>query len=925
MRKIKYLFIIALAAGRPAAAQELGLDPAVRTGKLANGFTYFIRHNEEPKHRVIFYLANKVGSVLENEGQRGLAHFMEHMSFNGTTHFPKSELVDYLQKAGVRFGADLNAYTSFDETVYQLPLPADRPDVLAHGLQIMRDWAQEATLDPVEIDKERGVVLEEKRLGKGAQERMQRQYWPAIFNHSRYAERLPIGTDEVLNNFKPEAIREFYRDWYRPDLQALIVVGDVEVEAMEALIKAKFGDLKNPVKERERTAFTVPLTGRNQFLALTDKEMTATVAEVIIKHPGTVVRTAGDYRAAIMRSLFDRLLAQRYAELSRQADPPYIQGGGGIGHFTGGLDQFSVSVTAKPGELERGFKALWREAERLKRFGFTATELERVRQGYLNALLAGQKEKDKTGSDSYVREYLAYFLKGTAAPGIDAEVGLVKKDLPAITLGELNALAAQYITDTDRDILVLAPEKDKGSLPDEAAINNWLAAVAAEPLEAYKDEVSSLPLLIKPPVAGKVINESTGQGLTTWTLSNGIRVILKPTGFKANEILFTGFAPGGTSLATDADYQSAANAGIIAAFGAGNYDPNQLAKFLSGKTLSARPYIGERSQGISGSAAPKDLEAALQLVYAYYTEPRKDAALFGNIISRSKASIANRGNDPNSVFQDSTAAVLGNYNLRRTGPSVAKLDQIELAKAYDFYQARLGNAAGTTFVFVGSLDIAAIKPLLEKYLGGLATGEPAAAKDLGIHIPEGVIQKNIYKGAEPRASVVLVWSGKLAYSAAEKIRLDALKETLEIRLLERLREDEGGAYSPGTYASASKLPQPRYSLVVQFGCSPANADKLIASTIDEIRKLRADGSPQVNLDKWRAESLRARETAGRTNNWWLGYLSGQLQDQESLQQADNYTDEVQKVSPAAVKKAAEEYLSGKNYIRMVLLPDTGPR
>ncbi|AYL93884.1 M16 family metallopeptidase [Mucilaginibacter celer] len=906
--------------------KNLPLDPAVRTGKLPNGFTYYIRHNEEPKKRVTFYLANKVGSVLEDDTQRGLAHFMEHMSFNGTKNFPKNELVSYLQKSGVRFGADLNAYTSFDETVYQLPLPSDNPDILKNGIQIMRDWAQDATLDVTEINKERGVVLEEKRLGKGAQERMQRQYLPTILNHSRYSLRLPIGTDEVLNNFKPETIKKFYHDWYRPDLQALIVVGDIDVDQMEKTIKAKFSDLKNPAGEKPRTKYTVPLLGQNQFLAVTDKEMTVTVAQVMMKQPAAKLHTAADYRDNIVRGLFNRMTGARYAEIMRQANPPYLQGGAEVGDFLGGLDNYSLYAVAKPGELENGFKAAWRETERIKRFGFTQTELDRAKQAYLSDMEASLKEKNKTNSDSYVNEYLQYFLKGTAAPGISYEYDLVKNDLPGVTLDEVNAVSKSSIKNTNRDLMLLAPEKDKATLPTEAVMNSWIKAVEGEDLKPYNDEVSKQPLLANAPVAGKITAETkdAALGTTTLTLSNGVKVVLKPTDFKDNEILFSASSPGGTSLYSDADYQSAANAsGMIESFGLGNYNPTQLEKYLSGKQLSVSPYISERTQGVSGNSTPKDLESAFELIYGYLTEPRKDADLFQGIITRSKASLANRGNDPNAVFQDTLSATLGNYNVRRTGPSIAKIDQINLDREYTIYKERFADASGMTFTFVGNIDIEKIKPLIEKYIASLPSknlGEKA--KDLGIHIPEGKIAKNVYKGSEPKATVDMVWSGPFEYSAAERIQLDALKECLEIRLIERLREDESGVYSPGAYANNSKFPTQRYSMFVYFGCDPKNADKLVASTLDEINKLKTNGPAQVNIDKWRAESIRTRETSVRTNGFWLGYISGQINDKEDLHQIDSYTKDLNSVTIESVKATAQKYLSGKNFIRMQLLPET---
>lgn len=906
-------------------ARVLPLDSAVRTGKLANGFTYYIRHNEEPKHRVVMYLVNKVGSVLEDEDQRGLAHFMEHMSFNGTVHFPHNELVDYLQKAGVRFGADINAYTSFDETVYELPLPSDNPSVLNKGILIMHDWTQGATLDPTEINKERGVVLEEKRLGKGAGERMQRVYWPILLNNSRYAVRIPIGLDTVLDNFSRPTIERFYHDWYRPDLQALIIVGDVNADSLEKVVRQRFADLKNPVPERPRTRYRVPLDGKNRFIAVTDKEMTVTEADVIIKHKEPPLKTAADYRNSIIRHLFNQMLGNRYTELARKSDPPFTQGEAGISGFLGALDDYDASVVARPGELEKGFKAVWRETERVRRFGFTPTELERAKAAYLNSMETALTEKDKTNSESYVKEYQAYFLRGVAAPGIVKEFELTQKDLPGISLAEVNSLCKSYITDNNRDILILAPEKNKENLPDSATVTGWLQAVDHEDLKPYIDLTSSKSLLVSLPKPGKIIKEKKDESLnvSTWTLSNGVRVVLKPTDFKNDEILFSAFAPGGTSLYNDADYQSAANAAsIIAACGAGNYNPDQLDKYLEGKELEVSPYIGENYEGIKGASTTKDLKTALALIYADFTEPRKDTAIFRGIIERSKANLANRESDPRNVFRDTVSAILGDHNSRRTGPSLAKLEQINLDEAFAIYRERFADASNFTFTFVGNIDTNAIKPLLEKYLGSLpATHQNERAMYLGIHIPDGKIAKDVYAGSAPKSTVLLVYSGPFAYSPENKIKLDALKECLEIRLLQRLREDESGVYSPGVFENTSKYPEQRYSFIIQFGCGPQNVDKLVASTLDEIKKLKTTGPPQENVDKWRAEDQRARETGLKTNRFWLAYLNNQLMDKEPLDQLDNYPDLRDGIKTADLQEAAKTYLSGANYIRLVLLPE----
>lgn len=912
-------------ASTKKSADVIPLDPAVRTGKLANGFTYYIRKNVEPKNRVQLYLANKIGSIMENDDQRGLAHFMEHMGFNGTKNFPKNDLVNYLQKAGVRFGADLNAYTSFDETVYQLPIPSDDPEVLKNGIQIMRDWAQDATLDPTEIDKERGVVLEEKRLGKGAQQRMQDKYLPMLFNNSRYSDRLPIGTEEVLKNFSAETIRQFYKDWYRPDLQALIVVGDIDVDAMEQTIKAKFSDLKNPVKPRERTQYSISLINKNQFISVTDKEFPVSVAQVMIKHPESKLITTTDYRNSIIRSLFNSMIATRFGDLSKQADPPFLQAGAAISGFLAGLDMYNVFVVAKPGEMERGFKAILTETERVKRFGFTQSELDRAKQSYLTNMESAYKEKDKTPSESLVNEYLRNFLEQEASPGIEYEYKMANSMTGGISLDDLNNLAKTYITDLNRDVILMGPEKDKDNLPDEAKIDSWISSIKQSNITAYVDQSSDKPLLSANLTGAKVVSESTIPeiGVSEFKLSNGVRVILKPTDFKNDEISFSAFSPGGSSLYSDADFQSAQYAtAIIRSGGLGEFNSVQLPKLLSGKRASVSPYIGERSEGISGLTSPKDLETALQLTYLYFTQPRKDAETFKGLIAQQKGGLANRGNDPNSVFADSVAAILGNYNVRRTGPTIEKINQVSLDRAFDIYKDRFADASDFTFVFVGSFKPEEIKPMLQKYLGSLpSNNRKESARDLEIKIPGGKIDKKIYKGQEPKASVRLVFSGDYTWSQKHNNQLDALAEVLSIKLIERLREDEGGVYGVGARASYSKFPKSRYSLNISFGCAPENVEKLISSTLDEINKIRVNGALATDIEKFIAEETRSTETQLKDNGFWLGYLSNQIQNEDEPKQILTYLESLKELNPEALKATVQYRLNPDNFIRIVLLPE----
>jgi len=906
----------------------LPLDKAVRTGQLSNGFTYYLRHNEEPKNKVVMYLVTKAGSILETDDQQGLAHFMEHMSFNGTKHFPKGQLVDYLERSGVRFGADLNAYTSYDETVYQLPLPTDKPGVVDNGIQIMRDWAHEATLDPGEIDAERGVVLEEKRLGKGAGERMRAQYFPVMLNGSRYARRLPIGIDSVLNNFRPETIRRFYHDWYRPDLQALIVVGDIDVNQLEQTVKVKFGDLKNPVNEKPRTRYTIPTNGKNHFMVVTDKEATSTGMQLFYLHKAPFLHTVADYRNMLIRNLFNQMMSFRIQELSMRTDRPFLDAGVSISGFMGGLDYLSVTVGAKQGALEEGVLPVLREVERVRRYGFTASELQRAQQRMLSQMESGLHEKGKTPSQSFVNEYVQYFLKGEASPGIDKEVELTRAFLKDITLTDFIALVKEYMPATNRNILITAPEKEKADLPDEAKAMGWLASIQREELQSYQDGMDGKSLFSTQPVAGRIIDEQkdTVLNTTTLTLSNGVKVVLKATDFRNNEIAFTGYSEGGTSLYSDADYQSAANAVYaMTSGGVGNLDKIQLGKYLTGKQASAFPFMNERYQGFRGSAEPKDLATALQLVYAYSTQPRVNAGLFKTNLDNVRSNLANRANDPGTVFQDTMAAVLSNYNVRRMSVTPEKLDQINFDRAVAIARERFSDASGLTFVLVGNINIDSIRPLLEQYLGSLpATHKNEKAVDLNIHIPEGHIEKTMYRGVEPRATVKLVFSGPYRIGLENNLNMGALKEVLQIRMIQRLRESESGVYSPGVNAAMTKYPE-TWSMTISFECGPQNVEKLIAAAQEEIDKIKASGPSQVNIDKFKAEDKEVLKGELKSNEYWMGYLSRHLQYKDDLFQILSYDKVIEKVTAASVQAAANEYLNGKNYIRLVLMPENAEK
>lgn len=923
-----YIFatVVTIATAMTGKGQSIPLDPAVRTGRLSNGFTYYIRHNEEPSGQAQLYLVCKVGSILEDPEQRGLAHFMEHMNFNGTRHFPKNELVDYLQKAGVRFGADLNAYTSFDETVYQLPLPTGDPALLRNGLLILHDWAQEATLDSVEIEKERGVVLEEERLGKGARDRMTRQYLPVLLNHNRYADRLPIGVDSVLLHFRPAAIRRFYHDWYRPDLQALIVVGNIDVAKMEKLVRDRFSDLKNPADERPRPAYSVALNSGGQFIAVTDKENDETTLQVLIKHKAPVLITEADYRESMKRSLFNNLVsARRYAELSADKNPAYVNVSAGIEGLMGGLDMFAFSVTAKDGQLQAAFDRGWEVIEKIRRFGFTQSELDRAKKNYLRGLEISRNEKNKTASVSFVQEYQRLFLSREAAPGIEWEYNYAKAHIDDITLENLRSVTAEYIKAADRDILIMAADKDKAGLPDETAVLGWMQKAGEREMVAYKDEIVDKPLMAAMPARGKVVDreEMTSIGVTRLTLSNGLRVILKPTEFKNDQIIFKAFAPGGTSVYSDADYDAAASAGpVIASFGVGGFNPVELNKVLTGKAVKVAPFIDARSEGFNGSASPADIETALQLVNLYFTQPGKDEVLFDNIIGSSRAAISNRYADPGNVFNDTMAYVNSNYNYRSSPPTLAKLDRITLDKVYTIYKDRFADASGFTFVFAGNFKPDQLTPLLEEYLGSLPSLHRGdQARDLGIHVPEGQQIHNVYKGSEDKALVRLLVTGDYRYSPVENQKLQALGQILQIRMLQQLREQESEVYSPVVQAVFNKYPKNRYGLVVAFGCAPANVDHLVGLVRQEMADLRLKGPDTADIEKYKAGIRKNTELALKDNGFWLSYLAGQYENGEDVLEVLHWQERLDSITVKSLKDAAERFLDGRNVIRYALLPE----
>lgn len=915
-----------ISAARQIKPESFPVDPNIITGKLPNGLTYYIRNNHVPKNTAELLLVNKVGSVLETDAQRGMANFIGNMALGGSRDFPKSAMADYLQKHHIKFRADSNVYTSYDETVYRISVPTDTVQVFEKGFNILANWAGHLTFnDPAAISSVQVSLAEAAHLGgRNAKERLQQQTLPVLLNNSRYALRPPIGKEEAIKSFTAASVKSFYTDWYRPDLQAIIAVGDFDPKQVEALIKANFSALKNPAPEKPRTQYTVAPTPGTVVKYATDKEFPYTLAQIIVKHPQAGVKTPADFLQHVRTGLFNQMLYSRIAEVSQQANSPFLLGQASYGDFLGKQDAFTTLVIAKPGEFETGVKAIAAETERIRKFGFTSTELERAKQLALKEVENVYNLKEYTPSINFPGQYERNFLSGFAIFNIDYEYNYYINNIGKISLEDMNAVAQRFITDQNRVILIEGPESEKDKLPNEQTVLQWLSD-AGKGLTQYIDN-ASIPLMTAAPVPGKVVNSKTDSTIlvTNLTLSNGVKVILKPTQFSNNQILINGYGFGGTSLASDQDFVSANLASdVIGNSGVANFNQDQLSKMLREKNVSIIPYIGDISQGLSGYATGADFETAMQLIYLYFTQPRKDADAWKANLDKNKTFMVYSNIGPMSVFKDTVAAVLNNYNPRGLTLTLDKLNTASLDKAYSFYKDRFADAANFTFTFTGNFTVKDITPFLTIYLGSLpSTHKNETYKNLGIHPPAGQITKTVRKGSGDKAAVQLVYSGAYDYNEANNVQMDALEAVLDIKLLNNRLTEENGASSAGVRVNYVKIPEGRYKITISFNCDPANVDKLIANTVEEINKIRLNGADQKEIQAFIIQEARTTQEQLRQNAYWGASLSAAAQNQENPDRIISHVQDLEQITIPSTKETANKYLSGTNFIKFIFLPET---
>lgn len=932
MQRLIFYVLVLLIAGTTLNAQDLSqklpFDSAVRVGKLSNGLTYYIRHNEKPESKAEMRLVVNAGSILEDPDQQGLAHFNEHMAFNGSEHFKKNELVSFLQSIGVQFGADLNAYTGFDETVYILPIPLADTSNFRKGLTVLQDWAGGLSFDNDQIDGERGVVLEESRLGKGAEDRISRKTFPILYEGSLYAQRLPIGKDSILKTFPYDAVKRFYHTWYRPDNIAVIIVGDVDVNKTEQLVKQYFSGLKNPPSEKKRFYATIPPRAKDESIVVTDKEATNFFVEVdypfFVENPDI---TLGDYRKDLIKNIFTLMLNQRFADLAKSDNPPFLFAGAGFASDARNYGSFGGQAVAGKNGPDSALIAFIKEIERVKQFGFTQAELDRAKKNMLASVEQEYNNRDKTESENYVQEYINNFLSQQPSPGVAAEYNYYNTLLPTIKLDEVNALTDPLKQNPHIFVSLTGPSESDLKLPDNNQLLQIAYAAMKVPVTAYTEKAVASSLLKTKPAAGSIVNETKNAalGTTELTFSNGAKVVLKPTDFKNDEILLTSFHKGGTSrYGVNDKYNANYASTIVQTMGIGDFSPTDLSKFLAGKNVGVSPRISGLSAGLNGSSSIKDFETMLQLIYLYATSPRKDEALFNAWKEKQKSAVQFALQDPQTAFVDTFYQTLFQKNPL-TPVIVARpsyFDSIDLNRVLEIYNAQMSDANQFTFIFTGSINVDSVKPLLATYIGGLPhTNNEALFSDNGVRPVKGDLDLNVYKGSEDKSLIIKYYSGEIPYDDGLALKAKALTEILNIKIIDDLREKLGAIYGGGIFGGLSKLPYNNYTFVLQLPCGPSNVDTLLKAANAEIEKIKKDGPQQSDLDKVKKTWLEQYKVQLKENGFWSGKLQGIYFQNDDPQRIFDYEQNVNTITTDDIKNVANKLLNGDNVITAVLYPE----
>ncbi|HEY5925213.1 MAG TPA: insulinase family protein [Kofleriaceae bacterium] len=918
----------------PASTSPAPADPdsaalplwsKLKKGKLPNGLTYYVLPHKKPQNRALLWLAVDAGSVQEDDDQRGLAHFDEHMAFNGTKRFKENELIKYIESIGMRFGADLNAHTWWDETVYKLEVPSDKPDYMAKGLDILRDWAADITFDKEEVTKERGVVLEEWRLGRGAGMRLFDKHVKVLLKGTRYANRITIGEAEIIQKAPVEALVRYYKDWYRPELMAVIAVGDFDPATMEAEIKARFGDLKNPANPRKRMSGGVPEAKGTRVSIETDREATSTTVTIenpIARRPEASKR---DYRRLLAEGIYSRILNERLASVGRRADAPFIRASGSIGGIGGvrDVESFSRFAAAKEGKVDEALRALLTEVTRIEKHGITATELERARTNtrrFYEQLADTEATRD---SRQFVEEIVRNFYEAELIVGSEMEKKMALEMLPTLTIAELNKLGTAFGGEDGRVILISGP--DGKPLPKQERVLEIVREVGNAKLDAWEDAAPQTALMDKAPKAGTITKETKNDkvGITEWTLSNGVKVVVKPTDFELDNVLISGNSPGGDAMAADRDFVSTRWADDVAQIGGvGEFDVETLGKVLAGKQVRVSTNIGDTVDSVDGGGSVKDIETIMQLIHLRMTAPRKDVAQFNIWKTNLKEQIESALRSPEFRYARESNAALWKGHMRRKPAEPADIAKVDLDKAFNFYKSRFSDASDFTFVIVGAVKLETLKPLVETYLASLpAKGKKEKEKDLKIRRAGGIVKKSFKLASEPKASVQIEFHGPHKWTRDHDRDMSILGQVLSIKLREDMREDRGGVYGVGAFGRLARSPYQERTFGIRFGCDPARVDELAQAALEGAAKIVKDGVDDKTLENLKQTFMRTREVELKTNRFWLGWLANAFKYGDDPALVLDIEPVLARMKPDLVKASAKRYLDPKQYYQSVMLPE----
>ena len=936
-RKLGFAVIMLCGSFQLASAQmqmpPIPVDKDVRIGHLDNGLTYYIRHNALPEHRVEFHIAKKVGSILEEPQQRGLAHFLEHMAFNGTKNFPGDEkglgIVQWCETKGIKFGVNLNAYTSVDQTVYRISnVPTDDQSVVDSCLLILHDWSNAVLLSDKEIDKERGVIHEEWRSRNSGIMRLYTEAQAVMYPGDKYADCMPIGSIDVIDNFPYQAIRDYYAKWYRPDLQGIIIVGDIDVDQMEAKIKSVFADVKKPVNPAERVYYPVADNQEPLVYIGKDKEIDDPTIEIYFKQDPTPDSIKGNMAYLLqqyMLSMTTSMLNSRLNELRQSANPPFIYAGCYYGNYflAQTKDAFTLSISSKAEGINEALKAGLTELERVRRYGFTESEYERARANYLQRLESAYNEREKTKNDSYVNEYINHFLMAEPIPGIEFEYTTMNQIAPNIPVMAINQAIQQggLLPDNNQVVFIAAPEKEGIVCPTKEEVVAQLKGMKDLKVEAYVDKVSNEPLMKEAPKGGKIVSENTNAiyGTTELTLSNGVKVYIKKTDFKADEIQMKGVSLGGTSLFPDNDKleMSYLNS-VIQAGGLGNFSKVDLTKMLAGKKVSVNAAVGANTEGITGSCSPKDFETMMQLTYLSFTAPRKDMDAFASLKSRIKAQLESAESNPLSSINDTIQKMMYGYHPRYFSMKPEMVDQINYDRIIEMYKDRFADASDFRFFLVGNVDIEKVKPLIEQYLGALpSTGRKETFRDNHMDIAKGMLENTYAKEQQtPMATVFMLYSGKCKYDLKDNLLMSFLTQALDMVYTEEVREKEGGTYGVSSYGQLSKHPNEKFMLQIVYQTDPAKKDHLNGIIDAQMKKMASEGPTEEHLQKIKEYMLKKYKDNQKENGYWLNNLDEYFYT--GVDYTQGYEEAVNSITVKDVQKFAADLVNQGNKITVVM-------